>query len=108
MGEARLPVHIEVSGLMRRAEAVGGFATILARGDREAGTIMVVTCHKGRDFRAWERLPQPDGTRSWTCSREEDPADPAAFTTYLDRRRQQDSDLWIVELDIAEGERFIR
>jgi len=29
------------------------------------------------------------------------------FSEYLARRRRQDDDLWIVELDIADGERFI-
>ena len=107
MSEARLPAHIEVSALVRQVEAAGGFAVVAAKGDRDGGTIMVVTCERGRDFRAWERMPGADGKRRWTCVRTADPEDPGAFTLFLDRRRQQDSDLWIVELDIAGGERFI-
>ncbi len=108
MDEARLPAHLEVAGLMRRVEAAGGFAMVLAKGDRDAGSIMVVTCEKGTNFQAWERIPQADGSRDWNCVREADPEDRTAFADFLDRRSRLDSDLWIVELDIAQGERFIR
>jgi hypothetical protein len=105
--EARLPAHIEVNGLIRAVETAGGFATVLARGEREAGTILVVCCARGVPSRAFERMPHPDGSRAWTLSRTEDPENPMEFTEYLARRRGQDDDLWIVELDIADGERFI-
>jgi hypothetical protein len=107
MDEARLPAHLEVSGLVRQVQAAGGFAMVLNKGERDAGTIMVITCEKGRNFRAWERMPQPDGERRWECVRSEDPEVSAAFTEFVDRRKTQDSDLWIVELDIADAERFI-
>ena len=107
MDEARLPAHLEVSGLVRQVQAAGGFAMVLSKGERDAGTIMVVTCEKGRNFRAWERMPQADGNRRWECVRSEDPDLPGAFTEFVDRRKTQDSDLWIVELDIADAERFI-
>lgn len=103
----RLPAHLEVAALVRQVGAAGGFAMVLAKGEREAGTIMVVTCTKGADFRAWERMPQLDGSRGWTCVRSSADQDGNDFTNYLDRRKSQDSDLWIVELDIADGERFI-
>ena len=105
--DARLPTHVEVGALLRQVEAAGGFATVIAKGDREAGTILVVLCHNGRDSRAFERMPKADGTRGWACSRRQDNGNPWEFTEYLDRRKAQDSDLWIIELDIADGERFI-
>lgn len=108
MDEARLPAHLEVAGLVRQVQAAGGFAMVLSKGERDAGTIMVVTCEKGRNSRAWERMPQADGRRRWECVRAEDPELPGAFTEFVDRRRSQDSDLWIVELDIVDAERFIR
>lgn len=61
----------------------------------------------GRASRAFERMPQADGSRGWTLSRADDGEEPAAFAEWLERRRQQDPDLWIVELDVPQGERFI-
>lgn len=105
--DARLPAHLEVGGLLRRVQQEGGFATVLARGEADAGTIMVVLADRNAPQRAFERMPQLDGTRAWTCSRTADPQDPSAFAEWLDRRRTQDKDLWIIELDVPQGERFI-
>ena len=102
-----MPAHLEVSGLVRRVQQEGGFAAILAKGEPEAGTILVVLAHRGAAQRAFERMPTPSGERHWTLSREEDPGDPAGFAHWLDRRRSQDRDLWIIELDVPEAERFI-
>lgn len=104
---ARLPAHLEVSGLIRSVEAAGGFATVLSKGERDAGTIVVAIVERGGNGRVYERMPSPDGTRAWTCSKRQDPDDPLAFGDYLARRGRQDPDLWVVELDIAGGERFI-
>lgn len=105
--EPRLPAHVEVQALLRRVQAAGGFATVLAKGEVDAGTILVVTCHNGNDSKLYERMPGLDGKRRWHCVKSHDPDKPMEFQDYLDRRRRQDCDLWIVELDIANGERFI-
>jgi hypothetical protein len=105
--EPRLPAHVEVHGLIRAVEAAGGFATVIAKGEREAGTVLVVCCAGGAPARAFERMPRPDGSRAWTLSRQQDVENPDEFSEYLTRRKNQDADLWIVELDIADAERFI-
>ena len=105
--EPRIPVHIEVNGLIRAVEAAGGFATVLARGERDAGTMLVVCCASGRPAAAYERMPHPGGRRAWTLSRTQNIENPQEFSDYLDRRKNQDSDLWIVELDVPDAERFI-
>ncbi|WP_184243132.1 DUF1491 family protein [Novosphingobium chloroacetimidivorans] len=103
----RLPTHLEVSALIRRVEGEGGFATVLARGDRDSGTLMVVLTDRGTLSTAYERMPQADGTRRWSLSRTQEADAPLAFGEYLERRKDQDPDLWIVELDVRNGERFI-
>jgi hypothetical protein len=96
-----------VSSLIRRVQAEGGFATVLHKGERDSGTILVVLTERGANARLFERMPQLDGTRAWTQSKEEDHENKREFADYLERRVKQDSDLWILELDIAYGERFI-
>lgn len=104
--DAWLPAHLEVSGLIRAVEAAGGFATVLARGERDAGTILLVLQENGANPRLYERMPQLDGTRRFTLTRQQDPAKPHEFNEYLAKRRHQDGDVWIVELDVADAERF--
>jgi hypothetical protein len=105
--ELRIPAHLEVTGLIRAVETAGGFATVIAKGERDAGTLLVVCCGKDRLAAAYERMPQPDGRRAWILSRQQDADNKAEFWEYCDRRKGQDRDLWIVELDVPEGERFI-
>ena len=107
MTDARLPAHLEVSGLLRAVEAAGGFATVLAKGERDAGTILVVCCVNGRDNRLFERMPQVDGSRRWMLVKSQDIQNPEQFLEYIARRREQDRDIWVVELDIVRPERFI-
>jgi len=105
--DVRLPAHLEVAALIRQVEAEGGFATVIRKGEREAGTILVVLAENGGNLRAYERMPQADGTRTWHCSLKQGAEDPSEFYAYLERRRSQDPDLWVLELDIRYGERFI-
>lgn len=111
----RLPAHLEVSGLIRAVEAEGGFGMVLSKGERDAGTIMLVLLENGGSARAYERMPGLDGTRAWHCTRrQEESVDfgesltaRLAFSDYVERRGTQDPDLWVVELDVAKPERFI-
>lgn len=103
----RLPAHLEIASLIRLVESHGGFATVLAKGERDAGTILVVAAERGGNARLLERMPQLDGSRKFTRTREQDPEKPQEFNDYLERRKRQDPDIWIVEADIDEVERFV-
>ncbi len=102
-----MPAQLEVSGLIRAVEAAGGFAAVLRKGERETGTILVVLTEKGAPARLFERIPDPEAGRQWRCTLHQDAENPLDFNQYLERRGHRDPDLWIVELDIADGERFI-
>jgi hypothetical protein len=80
---------------------------VLNKGEREGGTILVVLSQKGANLRVFERMPSPDGERAWTLSKAQNTDNTSELSEYLTRRAAQDPDLWIVELDIADGERFI-
>ena len=105
--DGRLPAHLEVAGLLRTVSQAGGFAAVLEKGERDAGTILVVCAEKGRNRRLFERMPSVEGPRKWTEIRAEDVDIDVEFDSYLNRRKSQDPELWIIELDIANGERFI-
>lgn len=105
--DPRLPAHVEVAALVRSVGTDGGFGMVLSKGEREAGTILLVLVHNGTDARIYERMPEIDGSRRWRCIRRQDPGAAEEFQSYLDRRKAQDRDIWIVELDVANAERFI-
>ena len=105
--ESRLPAHIEVSGLVRAVNDAGGFATILRKGERDAGTILIATRYRGDSLCLYERMPDLDGNRKWTRTREQPIENEGEFSAYLEKRGNQDADCWIVDLEIAQVERFI-
>lgn len=102
---ARLASSVLATSLLRRAQAEGGFGAVLAKGDSTAGAIAVILAEKGKKACILERLLQPDGSYSWQPSRQ-DVENEQEFTSFLERRRRSDPDLWILELDIASAERF--
>lgn len=104
--ETRIPAKLEVSALVRTVQAAGGFAMVIAKGEPDAGTILLVLLEKGGNARLYERMPQLTGERAWTRIREQ-ATGYQDVNEFLDKRRAQDPDLWIVELDIPQAERFI-
>jgi hypothetical protein len=103
---ARLPSKLLVSALVRRVEQAGGFAMIIARGEDMGGVILVQTLEKGRFSGFFERMTNLDGRASLMRAGPADDSDPITIMDYVDRRRRSDPDLWVVELDIADAERF--
>ncbi|MEM7690391.1 MAG: DUF1491 family protein [Pseudomonadota bacterium] len=103
----RLPAHLEIGSLIRLAETHGGSAMVLSKGERDAGTILLVTMYRGEGARLFERMPQRDGMRRFVQTKIQDTEKPMEFSDYLKRRAEQDPDIWILELDIDAPERFI-
>ena len=103
----RLPAHLEIASLIRLAESNGGSAMVLHKGHREAGTLLIVTMNRGEDARLFERMPQMDGNRNFVATKSQDVEKPSEFFEYLTRRQNQDPDIWVLEVDIADPERFI-
>lgn len=102
----RLPSTVLVNALLRRVNDAGGMAMVLAKGDLQAGAILIVTCQKGIDFKVLERGIGPSGVAELVSVAALPVDDPAQVTAYWQRRRARDPDLWVIELDIPEAERF--
>ena len=107
MSDGRLPPRLEVPALMRRAQTEGGFATVLRKGDPEGGALLLLVSSRGRHFACLERILAVSGAYEWHQLGPGDSADSDEVAAFLAKRRQFDPDLWLVELDIAEPERFV-
>jgi hypothetical protein len=103
----RLPAHLEVAAIIRRASAGGDFATVLRKGDEERGSILLMISSRGRHIRCLERVLTLDGDYRWEAVGPAESASSLDLSEFLARRARFDEDLWAIELDIAEPERFI-
>lgn len=106
MIEPRLATHVIVSALIRTAEAQNAFAAVLRKGDRTAGSILLLRREKGQNPTLFERYPSIDGSPVWSEVTIEDTEKEQKISEYLERRVVRDPDTWILELDVPFEQRF--
>jgi hypothetical protein len=97
----RLPTHLVVGALLRRVNDAGGIAMVRAKGDAQGGAILILLEDRSGPVRVMERSFDFAGN---AILAESSPSDGAE--AYWRRRREQDADLWVIELDVPEAERF--
>ncbi len=98
---ARLPMALLVGALLRRVNDSGGFAAVLAKGDAQAGSALLLLVDRAGQERLVERGIGADGKVKLIDST------PAADVAgYWRRRRENDPDLWVIELNTPDAERF--
>ena len=76
---------------------------VLAKGDATAGTILIQIADRGAPGDLLERSLGAEGY-AW---RPTGPADPAERDDYIARRRRNDPDLWVIELDSPQAEAIV-
>ena len=103
---SRLTRAMLVAALVRRVQAAGGAAVIAAKGDASAGAILLICLERGALTAYRERVLSGAGEYGWEAVGPARDSDPGEAQAWLGRRRARDPDLWIVELDIANAERF--
>jgi hypothetical protein len=104
---SRLAAKIEATSIVRRAQADGDFATILRKGDPERGSLLLVVSSRGRHVACLERVLTFAGDYHWQRVGPAESASSEEVADFLAKRARFDEDLWAIELDIAEPERFI-
>jgi hypothetical protein len=97
-----LPASTLVPALVRQVQGAGGFATVLRKGS-EWGSALVLVHRRGASVTAHEKVPTLDGKPDWRQAAEGE----EAVSAFIDRQARFDPDLWVLELDIAELERFV-
>lgn len=103
----QLPARIEATGLVRQAEAEGGFGTILKRGDPDRGSLVLIVTRRGEYRGCLERALASDGKYRWLQVGPKAGSEPALLAEWSQKRVRFDEDLWLIELDIPDPERFI-
>jgi hypothetical protein len=101
-----LATDIWVGALIRRAEQAGAFAVVARKGDPRAGAVLVKALNRRAGAaRLYSEAVRGDGERIWM-----QPAashDEAELDAYVERAVRVDPDVWLVEIDDAEGRHFL-
>ena len=79
----------------------------MRKGDANRGSLLLFVRSRGAHVAALERVLNLDGSYRWQRVGPADSAGSAEIADFLARRARFDEDLWAIELDIADPERFI-
>jgi hypothetical protein len=80
---------------------------VLRKGDPDRGSLLLLVGSRGRHTACLERVLSLDGAYRWQAVGPAESASSTEIADFLARRARFDEDLWAIELDIAEPERFI-
>lgn len=104
---ARIASHMLVGAIIRRAQAEGGFAAVLHKGDATSGIIMLQILEKGMETGLYERISDGKGGHEISPCGAQYWGNRGDLLLYIERRTRSDPDLWLIELDVPEPQRFI-
>ena len=93
--------------MARQVSSNGGFATIIKRGDDDRGSLILIVAERGLPKALIERRMGSDFQYRWTVIATPDDANPEKFRESTDKQVRFDADCWLIELDVADAERFI-
>jgi hypothetical protein len=77
------------------------------KGDPDRGSLLIFVVSRGRHVACLERALGADGEYRWERAGPPESASSPDIADFLARRARFDEDLWAIELDIADPERFI-
>jgi hypothetical protein len=103
----RLPTGIEVAAIIRQVQGDGGFASVLHRGDPDRGTLSLLVAERGRATALLERQMAADFTYRWAKVSDGSELEGVGWRELVERKSRIDPDCWVIELDVADAERFI-
>jgi hypothetical protein len=101
-----LSTDLWAGALIRRAELAGAFATVARKGDARAGTVLVKAVNRrSGEARLYAEAFRGEGERVWM--QPQPGRAEADLDAYVERQVRIDPDLWLIEIEDAEGRHFL-
>lgn len=80
---------------------------MIRKGDPDSGSLLLLVTSRGVHVAALERVWSLDGGYRWQQVGPPESASSEQMADFLASRARFDEDSWVIELDVADSERFI-
>ena len=97
--EPRLKSALWVKALSRRCDLAAIGVALRARGDGDAGAILLKIAGRDGGASVLAQTRRPDGTLVWLRATGPAPVSDAEADGYIARQRGRDPDLWVIEIE---------
>jgi hypothetical protein len=99
LSDDRLPTELWIMAHLRRVMSEGRAATIVHRGDADAGGVLLKLYLGPEGCRLLNRVSDAEGRLAWMAALQGKTVTETEADAYIARQRQRDSDLWVVEIE---------
>ena len=103
MSEARLPTGLWVAAHLKLCATRGVMATVLNRGDPDRGVVLQKLRRFDGRCAVLRQETDFDGATRWAAAFDGALRDEAEADAYIARAQAMDPDLWVVEIESADG-----
>jgi hypothetical protein len=103
MSSGRLPTEIWLMAGLRRCSAEGIPATVVRRGEKQSGTVILKINQLEGGCRILTQARDFDGELTWFPALDGAMVEESVADAYLERTAKRDPDVWVVEIEHREG-----
>jgi hypothetical protein len=97
--EPRLKSRMWIQALIRRCDLAAVAAVVTARGDDDAGTILLKFSGRDGGCSVLTQVRRQGGELVWMRATGPAPVTEAEADSYIERQRRRDPDLWVIEVE---------
>ena len=103
MSSGRLPTELWLTAGLRRCSADGIPATVIRRGEKQSGTVILKINQLESGCRILTQARDLDGELTWFPALNGALVEEAEADAYVERAAQRDPDVWVVEIEHRDG-----